>query len=153
MESLRENRPLMISLVATYSFIVLLALGWSSELCEQFGIIQFPEEVRIYYSFRAVLAEIYSHIHANKLNHKIIFFSVSVNFASGPSSGLFCFADFGSSLPFLVRGGKTEATINQLINIGQFTYIYLYKSDFMTEWCLPHCTQMIVICTCLWLTC
>ena len=45
MESIRENKPLMISLVGTYSFIVFLALGWSSELCEQFGIIQFPEEV------------------------------------------------------------------------------------------------------------
>ena len=47
MESIRENRPLMISLVGTYSFIVFLALGWSSDLCEQFGIIQFPEEVRL----------------------------------------------------------------------------------------------------------
>ena len=84
----------------------------------------------IYYSIRAVLAEKFPHIHANKLNHKIIFFSVSVNFAPGPSSGLFCFADFGSSLPFLVRGGKTEATINQLINIGQFIYS---KSHFITE--------------------
>ena len=45
MESIRENRPLMISLVGTYSFIVFLALGWSSDLCEQFGIVQFPEEV------------------------------------------------------------------------------------------------------------
>ena len=48
MESIRENRPLMISLVGTYSFIVFLALGWSSDLCEQFGIVQFPEEVLIY---------------------------------------------------------------------------------------------------------
>merc|ERR1719323_81660 len=32
MESIRENRPLMISLVGTYSFIVFLALGWSSDL-------------------------------------------------------------------------------------------------------------------------
>ena len=48
MESIRENRPLMISLVGTYSFIVFLALGWSSDLCEQFGIVQFPEEVFIY---------------------------------------------------------------------------------------------------------
>ena len=47
MESIRENRPLMISLVGTYSFIVFLALGWSSDLCEQFGIVQFPEEVCI----------------------------------------------------------------------------------------------------------
>ena len=47
MESIRENRPLMISLVGTYSFIVFLALGWSSDLCEQFGIVQFPEEVKL----------------------------------------------------------------------------------------------------------
>jgi len=52
MESIRENRPLMISLVGTYSFIVFLALGWSSDLCEQFGIVQFPEE------FRSILLQV-----------------------------------------------------------------------------------------------
>merc|ERR1719192_624192 len=52
MESIRENRPLMISLVGTYSFIVFLALGWSSDLCEQFGIVQFPDE------FRSILLQV-----------------------------------------------------------------------------------------------
>ena len=46
MESMRENRALLYSLVSTGSFIVLLALGWSPDLCEQFGIVNFPDEVR-----------------------------------------------------------------------------------------------------------
>ena len=46
MESLRENTALLYSLVATSSFIVLLALGWVPELSEQFGIIDFPDEVK-----------------------------------------------------------------------------------------------------------
>ena len=58
MESIRENRPLMISLVGTYSFIVFLALGWSSDLCEQFGIVQFPEEVLIYNVWNHAIAMI-----------------------------------------------------------------------------------------------
>ena len=45
MESLRENKALMYSLSATGSFIALLALGWVPELSEQFGIIDFPDEV------------------------------------------------------------------------------------------------------------
>ena len=45
MESMRENKALLYSLVSTGSFIVLLALGWSPELCEQFGIVNFPDEV------------------------------------------------------------------------------------------------------------
>ena len=54
MESISENKPLMVSLVGTYSFIVFLALGWSSDLCEQFGIIQFPEEVIIALDHKSV---------------------------------------------------------------------------------------------------
>ena len=45
MESMRENKALLYSLVSTGSFIVLLAQGWSPELCEQFGIVNFPDEV------------------------------------------------------------------------------------------------------------
>ena len=46
MESLRENKALMYSLTATGSFIFLLAVGWLPELSEQFGIIDFPPEVK-----------------------------------------------------------------------------------------------------------
>lgn len=49
MESLRENKALMYSLSATGSFIALLALGWVPELSEQFGIIDFPEEVSCFF--------------------------------------------------------------------------------------------------------
>ena len=45
MESLRENTALLYSLCATASFIALLALGWVPELSEQFGIVDFPDEV------------------------------------------------------------------------------------------------------------
>ena len=49
MESMKENKPLLYSLVATGSFIALLALGWSPELCEQFAIIDFPDDVSIFF--------------------------------------------------------------------------------------------------------
>ncbi len=45
MESLGENRSLLYSLVCTAGFIVLLVLGWVPELCEQFGVVDFPDEV------------------------------------------------------------------------------------------------------------
>ena len=48
MESMRENKALLYSLVSTGSFILLLALGWSPELCEQFSIVDFPDEVSLY---------------------------------------------------------------------------------------------------------
>ena len=51
MESMRENRALLYSLVSTGSFIVLLALGWSPDLCEQFGIVNFPDEVRTHCTY------------------------------------------------------------------------------------------------------
>lgn len=46
MESLRENTALLYSLGATGSFIGMLALGWLPELSEQFGIVDFPDEVK-----------------------------------------------------------------------------------------------------------
>ncbi len=52
MESLGENRSLLYSLVGTASFIVLLVLGWVPELCEQFGVIDFPDEVWVRRSWR-----------------------------------------------------------------------------------------------------
>jgi cation-transporting ATPase 13A1 len=45
MESMRENKALLYSLVSTGSFIFLLACGVIPELSEQFGIIDFPPEV------------------------------------------------------------------------------------------------------------
>ena len=45
MESMRENRALLYSLMATGSFIFLLACGVIPEVSEQFGIIEFPPEV------------------------------------------------------------------------------------------------------------
>ena len=45
MESLWENKALLYALSATGSFILILALGWLPELDEQFGIIEFPQEV------------------------------------------------------------------------------------------------------------
>ena len=52
MESMRENKPLLLSLLSTGSFILLLATGWSPDLCHQFGIIEFPE------TFRSVLIRV-----------------------------------------------------------------------------------------------
>ena len=46
MESLRENKALLYSLSGTGAFIFILAIGWIPELSEQFGIIDFPPEVR-----------------------------------------------------------------------------------------------------------
>lgn len=46
MESLRENKAMLYSLVATGSFIAVLALGWVPELNEQFAIVDFPEDFR-----------------------------------------------------------------------------------------------------------
>jgi len=46
MESLGENRPLLISLVSTGSFIMVMALGWVPELCEQFSVVDFPDDFR-----------------------------------------------------------------------------------------------------------
>ncbi len=45
MESLGENRSLLYSLAGTAGFIALLVLGWVPELCEQFGVVDFPDEV------------------------------------------------------------------------------------------------------------
>ena len=47
MESLWENKALLYALSGTASFILILALGWLPELDEQFGIIEFPPEVRL----------------------------------------------------------------------------------------------------------
>ena len=46
MESLRENKAMLYSLVGTGSFIALLALGWVPELNEQFAIVDFPDDFR-----------------------------------------------------------------------------------------------------------
>jgi hypothetical protein len=45
MESLVENKALLYSLLSTAGFIAVLALGWVPELCEQFGVVDFPYEV------------------------------------------------------------------------------------------------------------
>ena len=46
MESLRENKALLYSLCSTAGFVALLATGTVPELCEQFGIVEFEDEVR-----------------------------------------------------------------------------------------------------------
>jgi len=45
MESLVENKALLYSLMSTAGFIAVLALGWIPELSEQFGVVDFPDEV------------------------------------------------------------------------------------------------------------
>ena len=45
MESMRENRALLYSLMGTGTFIFLLACGVIPEISEQFGIVDFPPEV------------------------------------------------------------------------------------------------------------
>jgi len=45
MESLTENKALLYSLMSTAGFIAMLVLGWIPELCEQFGVVDFPDEV------------------------------------------------------------------------------------------------------------
>lgn len=46
MEPIWENKSLLISLVSTYSFVIILVLGVSPDLCDQFGIVLFPDEVK-----------------------------------------------------------------------------------------------------------
>lgn len=45
MESLKENRPLLWSIVASIGAVTLLVLGSSPDLCSQFSIVEFPAEV------------------------------------------------------------------------------------------------------------
>lgn len=45
MESLKENRPLLWSIVASISAVTLLVLGASPDLCAQFSIVEFPADV------------------------------------------------------------------------------------------------------------
>lgn len=47
MESLRENRFLMYTIVITASVVGLLSFGISSELLTTFEIIEFPDDVII----------------------------------------------------------------------------------------------------------
>ena len=47
MESMKENKALLYSLVSTGSFIFLLACGVIPELSQQFGIVDFPPEVNV----------------------------------------------------------------------------------------------------------
>lgn len=45
MESLRENRPLLISILVSTGLVLFLSLDLSSELTETFEIVSFPEDV------------------------------------------------------------------------------------------------------------
>ena len=98
MESMRENKALLYSLVSTGSFIVLLALGWSPELCEQFGIVNFPDEVS----------------HKSCQIHVVLkfdlFFSVSWHSAAGASSRLFLVVVCGQISSASVWRRKVEAS-------------------------------------------
>ncbi len=46
MESLKENRPLMFSILGSTAFIFALALGVFPDIAQQFEIVDFPLEVR-----------------------------------------------------------------------------------------------------------
>ena len=61
MESLRENKALLYSLSGTGAFIFVLAVGWIPELSEQFGIIDFPPEVRTRIDFVFFVKMMVSH--------------------------------------------------------------------------------------------
>lgn len=45
MASLRENKPLLISIVASFATIAAMAAGLVPDLAAQFEIVEFPPEV------------------------------------------------------------------------------------------------------------
>ena len=47
MESLRDNRPLLWSIVASILAVVTLVLGSFPDMCSQFSIVEFPAEVSL----------------------------------------------------------------------------------------------------------
>lgn len=55
MESLRENRLLMYSIMASVTVVICLTLGIPSDILSTFEIIEFPEDV----SYTRLLAKIY----------------------------------------------------------------------------------------------
>ena len=46
MESLRENRALLISLLSTGGLVMALAMGLMPDFAEQFEIVDFPPKVK-----------------------------------------------------------------------------------------------------------
>lgn len=48
MESLRENKLLMYSILASSSVVIFLALGLSPDLLNTFQIIEFPDDVSFF---------------------------------------------------------------------------------------------------------
>lgn len=57
MESLKENRPLMFSVIGSTACIFALALGVFPEVAQQFEIVDFPLEVSNIYENTVVLAQ------------------------------------------------------------------------------------------------
>lgn len=51
MESLRENKLLMYSILASSTVVIFLALGLSPDLLNTFQIIEFPDDVSFYIFF------------------------------------------------------------------------------------------------------
>jgi hypothetical protein len=100
MESLRENKALLYSLIATGGFIALLALGWIPELSDQFGIFDFPDEVsnKLLNLFHAMMSVYF------------LFFFLSVPFtpAASPGHRLFSLAHSGQAVPICLWRGQTE---------------------------------------------
>ena len=45
MESLRDNRPLLWSIVGSLAAVVTLVTGTLPDMCSQFSIVEFPPEV------------------------------------------------------------------------------------------------------------
>lgn len=51
MASLRENKPLMISILLSFAAIAALAAGFMPDLASQLEIVEFPSEVPCQFSY------------------------------------------------------------------------------------------------------
>lgn len=68
MESLKENKPLLYSILFSASAVVVLACRIMPEFSDQFQIVEFPDDVR----------KIYSSLNMISQTFKLIFFFSSV---------------------------------------------------------------------------
>ncbi len=56
MESLKENKPLLYSILFSASAVVVLACRLMPEFSDQFQIVEFPEEVQFYLKFKKIFS-------------------------------------------------------------------------------------------------